>query len=194
MSEVTGFCYFPLKNYQEFFVIQGSNSGAPTCWVLISRLSCSPSPKVVFVVLLLILCVIIFLVFDVPHPLQSWKYFVGGVFPSLAFTLWGHVFPDVIHSVGCLLLWVVPLPHFLLSTGGRGPVPWEPYCCLCCVRSRDWDWRGGRRCRLCSLFFARLHSCNLSEPERGSSFSSISDLFRTKHCVVQSRRVYWRII
>lgn len=47
MSEITGFCYFPLKNYQEFFVIQGSNSGAPTCWVLISRLSCSPSPKVV---------------------------------------------------------------------------------------------------------------------------------------------------
>lgn len=189
MSEITGFCYFPLKNYQEFFVIQGSNSGAPTCWVLISPLSCSPSPKVVLLFYFLLFVSSSFVSLMCPPP-QSWKYFVGGVFPSLAFTLWVHVFPDLIHSVGCLLLWVVPLPHFLLSTGRRGPVPWEPYCCLCCVSSRDWDWRGGRRC-CCSH---GLHSCNLSEPERGSSFSSISNLFRTKHCVVQSRRVYWRII
>lgn len=60
-------------------------------------------PQGCLVVLLLTLCIIIFRVFDVPPP-QSWKYFVGGVFPSLAFTLWVHVFPDLIHSVGCLLL------------------------------------------------------------------------------------------
>lgn len=75
-------------------------------------------------------------------------------------------------SVRCLLLWVVPLPHFLLSPGGRGPVPWEPYCSLCCPflllwvlevvdLAKDcsacavwphqaWERRGGRR--LQSLF------------------------------------------
>lgn len=171
MSEATGFCYFPLKNYQEFFVIQGSNSGAPTRWILISPLSCSPSPKVVAVSL--ILCIIIFCVFDVVRPPQSWKYFVGGVFPHCLCPL-GSCLPRsyAFSSVRCLLLWAVPFPHFLLSPGGRGPVPWEPYCSLCypflllwvlevvdlakdcsaCAvwPHQAWERRGGRR--LQSLF------------------------------------------
>ena len=43
------------------------------------------------------------------------------------------------------------------------------------------------------LLFARLLSCNFSVPERGNSFSLESNLFRTKHCFVQSRRVFGRI-
>lgn len=143
-------------------------------------------PQGCLVVLLLTLCIIIFRVFDVPPPPQSWKYFVGGVFPSLAFTLWVHVFPDLIHSVGCLLLSCssppLPAEHWQKRSRPLRALLLLPVLCeLPGLGLARWE---------ALLLFARLHSCNLSEPERGSSFSSISNLFRTKHCVVQSRRVY----
>lgn len=189
MSEVTGFCYFPLKNYQEFFVIQGSNSGAPTCWVLISPLSCSPSPKVVLLFYFLLFVSSSFVSLMCPPP-SKLEVFCGRcvsftrLYPLGSCLPRSYPFSWLSASVSCSS---PPLPaeHWQKRSRPLRALLLPVLCELPGLGLARWE---------ALLLFARLHSCNLSEPERGSSFSSISNLFRTKHCVVQSRRVYWRII
>lgn len=143
-------------------------------------------PQGCLVVLLLTLCIIIFRVFDVPPP-SKLEVFCGRcvsftrLYPLGSCLPRSYPFSWLSASVSCSS---PPLPaeHWQKRSRPLRALLLLPVLCeLPGLGLARWE---------ALLLFARLHSCNLSEPERGSSFSSISNLFRTKHCVVQSRRVY----
>lgn len=123
VPEITGFCYFLLRIYQEAFLCCCYLGIRPRSSHLLSprptmELPSQPQGSFLFVLLFVPSS---FCFFDVISFLLSSKLegFYGGVSPSLAFTLQVPVFPDLYFQFNVFFCKLFIYTRFLLSTEGR---------------------------------------------------------------------------